>query len=68
MKAILVDSEVKPEVVPAMIDRLLTFNYLPGEDTLLRDIHKLAPGHYLIAKNGEIQVKQYWDSSSQNRT
>ena len=61
MKAILVDSEVKPEVVPAMIDRLLTFNYLPGEDTLLRDIHKLAPGHYLIAKNGEIQVKQYWD-------
>lgn len=61
IKAILVDPEVKREVVPDMIDRLLTFNYLPGEDTLLRDIHKLAPGFFLIAKDGEIQIKQYWD-------
>ena len=43
-----------------MIDRLLTFNYLPGEDTLLRDIHKLAPGFFLIAKDGETKIKQYW--------
>jgi asparagine synthase (glutamine-hydrolysing) len=61
IKAILADPEVQPEVVPAMIDRLLTFNYLPGEETLLRNIHKLAPGSYMIAGNGKIQIKQYWD-------
>ena len=66
IKAILVDPEVKREVVPDMIDRLLTFNYLPGEDTLLRDIHKLAPGFFLIAKDGEIQIKQYWDLQISN--
>ena len=61
LKAILADPEVRPEIVPAMIDRLLTFNFLPGEDTLLRDIHKLAPGFCLLAKDGKIEIKQYWD-------
>ncbi len=61
IKAILADPEVKPEVVPAMIDRVLTFNYMPGEETLLRDIHKLAPGSSIFIKNGDIKIKQYWD-------
>jgi asparagine synthase (glutamine-hydrolysing) len=61
LKAILADPEVRPEVVPAMIDRLLMFNFLPGEDTLLRGIRKLAPGSYLLAKDGKIEIKQYWD-------
>src|ERR1700722_1256481 len=61
IKAILADPEVRPEVVPAMIDRLLMFNFLPGEDTLLRGIRKLAPGSYLLVKDGKIEIKQYWD-------
>jgi asparagine synthase (glutamine-hydrolysing) len=61
MKAILADPEVKPEVLPGMIDRLLMFNFLPGEDTLLRGIRKLPPGSYLLAKDGKIEIKQYWD-------
>jgi asparagine synthase (glutamine-hydrolysing) len=61
IKAILVDPEVKPEVVPGMIDRVLAFNYLPGEDTLLKNIQKVAPGSYIVIKDGEIKAKQYWD-------
>jgi asparagine synthase (glutamine-hydrolysing) len=35
IKAILADPEAAPEIVPAMIDRFLTFYYVPGEETLL---------------------------------
>lgn len=61
IKAILADPEVETEVVPEMIDRFLTFFYVPGEETLLRNICKLAPGSYAVVKDGRLQVKQYWD-------
>ena len=61
IKAILADPEVKPEIVPAMIDRVLSFNYLPGEDTLLKNVRKLAPGTCMLLKDGVPQHRQYWD-------
>jgi asparagine synthase (glutamine-hydrolysing) len=61
IKAILADPEVKAEVVPEMIDRFLTFFYVPGEETLFRNIHKLAPGYCLTVKNGTVTTRQYWD-------
>ena len=61
IKAILADPEVKPEVLPKMIDRFLTFYYLPGEETLFRDIYKLSAGHYMIVRDGKPEIKQYWD-------
>lgn len=61
IKAILADPEVKAEVLPEMIDRFLTFYYMPGEETLFRKILKLAPGTYMVIKNGKVQMTQYWD-------
>lgn len=61
VKALLADPDVSPEVSPALIDRFMTFSYLPGEETLFKDIYKLAPGCYLLAKHGEIQIHRYWD-------
>ena len=61
IKAILADPEIKPEVVPEMIDRFLTFYYVPGEETLFRNIRKLAPGSCMVVKNGLARIKQYWD-------
>lgn len=61
IKALLADPEVKPEVVPEMIDRFLTFLYVPGEETLLRNVHKLAPGSYLLARAGRTEIRQYWN-------
>lgn len=63
IKAILADSEVEREVEPAMVDRLLTFNFLPGDDTLLRNVHKLAPGSYMIVRHNKPEIRQYWDLS-----
>lgn len=61
IKAILADPEVQPEIVPEMIDRFLTFYYVPGEETLLRNVFKLAPGSCLTVQNGKVSVRQYWN-------
>lgn len=64
IKAILVDPEVTAELEPHMIDRFLTFDYVPGEQTLFRHISKLAPGSYLVVRNGKVDIRQYWDLES----
>lgn len=61
IKAILADPETTPEIVPAMIDRFLTFYYVPGEETLFRNVRKLAPGSYMVVRDGQVQIKSYWD-------
>jgi asparagine synthase (glutamine-hydrolysing) len=61
IKAILADPEVKAEVEPRLIDRFLSFYYVPGEETLLKNVRKLAPGCTLMVKNGKATIRQYWD-------
>lgn len=63
IKAILTDPAVAPAIELRLIDRVLSFNYLPGEDTLLRNVHKLAPGTYILVKDGKSIIRQYWDLS-----
>lgn len=61
IKAILADPEIKREVQPSIIDRFLTFDYVAGEETLLKNIYKLAPGFIMVAQEGKLEIKQYWD-------
>ncbi len=61
IKAILADPSIDREIAPEMIDRFLTFLYLPGEETLLKGIRKLAPGYYLLIRDGKPVMEQYWD-------
>ncbi len=61
IKAILADPAVNREIAPDVIDRFLTFLYLPGQETLLKGIRKLEPGHYLLLQNGKPVIEQYWD-------
>jgi asparagine synthase (glutamine-hydrolysing) len=61
IKAILADPEMRAEVRPSMIDRFLTFDYLPGEETLFKNIYKLAPGHSMTFRAGKSYKRQYWD-------
>ena len=61
IKAILADPDVKPEVRPPMIDRFLTFDYLPGEETLFKNIYKLPPGFSMTFRAGKSHRRQYWD-------
>jgi asparagine synthase (glutamine-hydrolysing) len=61
MKALLADPEVKRELAAPMVDRFLTFFYMPGEETLFKNIKKLAPGSLLIIKEGRAEIRKYWD-------
>jgi asparagine synthase (glutamine-hydrolysing) len=63
IKSILVDSTVPRKVDPQGIHLLLSYYYIPGEETLLQGIKKLLPGHYLLVKNGKCIDKEYWDLS-----
>jgi asparagine synthase (glutamine-hydrolysing) len=61
IKALLCDPEVPREVNPDAVQRFLTFLYLPGDQTLLKGIRKLEPGHYLVVKQGQVSCHRYWD-------
>ena len=51
LKAMLADPVIPREVAPELIDRFLTYKYMPGGQTLLKNLFKLEPGHTLLAKN-----------------
>jgi asparagine synthase (glutamine-hydrolysing) len=62
VKAILADPSVSREVDPEIVDRFLTYRYVPGRQTLHRNIFKLEPGHILSAReDGTTQMRRYWD-------
>jgi asparagine synthase (glutamine-hydrolysing) len=61
IKAILADPAMERSLAPEIVDRFLTFLYVPGEETLLKGIKKLAPGHTLLIKDGKVEIRQYWD-------
>lgn len=61
IKSILQNPEIPRELNPDAIDYYLTFRYVPGPMTLLRNVFKLPAGAMLIAQEGRIEVKPYWD-------
>jgi asparagine synthase (glutamine-hydrolysing) len=61
IKAILKDRSVPRELDLPLIDRFLTYFYVPGNETLFRNIRKLGPGQCLIARKGKVDFKSYWD-------
>ncbi len=38
-----------------------TLQYTPADRTVFAGIRQLAPGHLLIARNGDVSVRSYWD-------
>jgi asparagine synthase (glutamine-hydrolysing) len=60
IKAILADPEVRPAVRPELVDRFLTFYFVPGSDTLLKGVYKVAPGCHMLIRHGRVTVHQYW--------
>jgi asparagine synthase (glutamine-hydrolysing) len=61
LKAIVADAAVPREINLLGIRKFLAFNYLPGTETLFKNIQKLLPGHYLTVEQGRVTQQQYWD-------
>lgn len=62
VKAILSGLDHRPEFEPVLIDKYMSFGYVPGENTLFKGIKRLLPGHYMMVDwQNNIQTHQYWD-------
>ena len=44
-----------------MLENYLTFQYSVGEDTFFSNVYKLRPGHYLIYKDGNLEINKYYE-------
>jgi asparagine synthase (glutamine-hydrolysing) len=61
MKALLEDASLPREIDLDALDLYLTFRVIPHPYTIFKSVRKLAPGHYLIWKDGRIRERAYWD-------
>ena len=61
LKSLLEDPDVPREWRPDAIDAYLTLLYIPAPATIYKGIHKLEPGHVLVAEKGAVRTSRYWD-------
>jgi asparagine synthase (glutamine-hydrolysing) len=61
IKSLLSDPAVSRAWNPEALDAYLTLEYIPGPATIFTQVRKLPAGHLLIAEQGRVQVRQYWD-------
>jgi asparagine synthase (glutamine-hydrolysing) len=61
IKSIFTLPDIQRQIDPIAIDQIFTFwTTLPGR-TAFKNINELPPGHFMLAGNGKITVKKYWD-------
>ena len=63
IKALLQDSFVKKHPDLIAIYHYLTYQYVPSPFSAFEGIKKLPPAHYLICRNGRIDIQPYWKLS-----
>jgi asparagine synthase (glutamine-hydrolysing) len=60
LKALLTVADIPRTIDPTAVDQYLTYQYVPHPHSILRDIHKLPPGHRLIFDRNGLSVEPYW--------
>ncbi len=60
LKALLRVPQVSREIDLDAVDAYLALQYVPGDRTALRGIHKLPPGHVLVAEGETERIERYW--------
>jgi asparagine synthase (glutamine-hydrolysing) len=61
IKSLLEDPDVPRTWSPEALDAYLALCYIPAPRTIYRNIWKLPAGHLLVAENGRVCVRRYWD-------
>jgi asparagine synthase (glutamine-hydrolysing) len=63
IKALFQSNALKPELNFKALPDYLANHATSGEDTLYRGVKRLLPGHTLVWRDGEIEIRKYWDVS-----
>jgi asparagine synthase (glutamine-hydrolysing) len=61
IKAMLAVAPELASVDPEGVLQFFYFGYIPDPQSAFREIRKLPPGHLAEYKDGQIQVREYWD-------
>ncbi|HEY2962932.1 MAG TPA: asparagine synthase (glutamine-hydrolyzing) [Pyrinomonadaceae bacterium] len=67
IKALLEARAVKPELNFAAFSDYLANHSTSGEETLFVGVKRLLPGHTLTWREGEVEIRRYWDVSFEKR-
>lgn len=60
IKALLRIPEIPRELNTKCLPDYLTFLWVPGKETMLKAIHKIEPGYYLLWKDGKVVEKRWF--------
>jgi asparagine synthase (glutamine-hydrolysing) len=61
IKGLLASGLIDAEPDPRGLDYAFNFFSLPNERTCFANIRQIPPGHYVVVKDGEFRIRQYWD-------
>jgi asparagine synthase (glutamine-hydrolysing) len=61
IKAILADPKVPRKLDYRALADYLTFQNVFGDKTFFESIRILPPAHFLVAQDGKVEVREYWD-------
>lgn len=63
LKSLLCVSDLSRELDPQAVEDYFAYGYIPEPKTIFKNAHKLAPGHSLTIRLGDLEVRQqkYWD-------
>ncbi len=61
VKGVLAHPGVEPAIDEAGLAAYLTFEYLPGELSIIEGVRKLRPGTWLSFESGQQTQRRYWD-------
>jgi asparagine synthase (glutamine-hydrolysing) len=65
LKALFTLPGIRRELDPAALDAYLALQYVPGVETGVGGIRRLAPGHVLVWENGSFETRAFWELVSQ---
>ena len=61
LKAIVQDPKIYRKINPEAVMDYFAYNYVPGSQTILQDIHRLPAGHLMQVDHRGISIHKYWD-------
>lgn len=61
LKPLLAHPVVKRETDPEAVQDYLTLGYVLAPKTIIRDVYKLPPSHYLRAGGGQVSLAHCWN-------
>ena len=61
IKSLLEHPNIARELNEEALEHYLTFQYSPMQETFFKGIFKLPPAHFFTYKDGQLDIKRYWE-------